>query len=124
MHVERSRRYRAKQRVTDQGLLPAGKNARLGECLAFAPPGFSVVAIVGIENGLREGAPTHIANETLPFAVRGCPLFFVKALEDANGRDIGGNLGLCCPLADLVSVGDLVIEACPVAAPVGLIVQM
>lgn len=28
MHVERSRRYRAKQRVTDQGLLPAGKTAR------------------------------------------------------------------------------------------------
>jgi hypothetical protein len=28
MHVERSRRYRARQRVTDQGLLPAEKPAR------------------------------------------------------------------------------------------------
>lgn len=89
---------------------------QIGEFLALLAPALSVRRVrVFVENRLGEGAPADIADERGFFVFRRRTIVLGQRLDDADRRDIGGDLLLRCPAADGVFGRDAEIEARPLA---------
>ena len=91
------------------------------QILDLVPLSFPLGLVVG-ENVLGEGAPADILDENALVLLGHLPAGILDVAQRANCRNVGAHLGLGPALADLVGIGDLVVQRLAITAPlIGLV---